>query len=83
MLKIKDDFDLKGLENFGFVYDEETDCYYKKCLGTFNKFIILNSEDDDYPKGGIIFYNDSAFRTTLYLETLYDLIQAGIVEKFE
>lgn len=55
--------------------------YYKHCLGTFNKFIVLTTDDIDSCKGQIVFYNDSAFNTTLYLGTLYDLIQAGLVEK--
>lgn len=55
--------------------------YYKTCLGTFNKFIVMNYEDIDHEKGTIIFYNDSAFNTTLYLDTLYDLIKADLVEK--
>lgn len=76
MLKIKDGVDLKELERFGFKYDEEMNYYYKKCLGTFNKFIVLTESDIDAVKGQIVFYNDSAFNTTLYLSTLYDLIEA-------
>lgn len=83
MLKIKDDVDLKGLENYGFKYDKVLKHWYKHCLGTFNKFIVLTINDIDAVKGQIVFYNDSAFNTTLYLDTLYDLIQAGLVEKVE
>ena len=81
MLKIKDNVDLKELEKFGFKYDKEMKYYYKHCLGTFNKFIILTENDVDSFKGQIVFYNDSAFNTTLYLDTLYDLIKADLVEK--
>lgn len=81
MLKIKDNVDLKELEKFGFKYDESMNYWYKKCLGTFNKFIILTENDMDSCKGQIVFYNDSAFNTTLYLDTIYDLITAGLVEK--
>ena len=81
MLKIKDDVDLKELEKFGFKYDEEMKYYYKHCLGTFNKFLVLTIDDIDSCKGQIVLYNDGAFNTTLYLDVLYDLIQAGLVEK--
>lgn len=83
MLKIKDEVDLKELEKFGFKYDEEMDYYYKHCAGTFNKFIVLTKTDIDAVRGQIVFYNDSAFNTTLYMGTLYDLIQAGLIEKVE
>lgn len=83
MLKIKDEVDLKELEKFGFKYDEQMNYWYKHCLGTFNKFIVLTEDDIDSFNGQIVFYNDSAFNTTLYLDTLYDLIQAGLVEKVE
>ena len=83
MLKIKDDVDLKELEKYGFKYDEEMKYWYKHCLGTFNIFIVLTEDDIDSFKGQIVFYNDSAFNTTLYLDTLYDLIKADLVEKVE
>ena len=83
MLKIKDDVDLKVLEKFGFKYDEEMNCYYKRCQGTFNKFIVLIEDDIDSVYGQIVFYNDRAFNTTLYLDTLYELIQEGLVEKIK
>lgn len=83
MLKIKDEVDLKELEKFGFKYDEETKMYYKNCIGTFNKFFIPTENNLDEFRGQIIFHNQSNFATTLYLDTLYDLIQAGLVEKIE
>lgn len=81
MLKIKDNINLNELEKFGFRYDEEMKYWYKHCAGTFNKFIVMTIDDIDSFKGQIIFYNDSAFNVTLYMDTLYDLIQAGMVEK--
>lgn len=81
MLKIKDNIPLEKLEEFGFKYDEELENWYKNCIGTFNKFIVLTQDDIDACKGTIIFFNNSAFNTTLYLDTLYDLITAGLVEK--
>ena len=81
MLKIKNDVNLKELEKFGFEYSEDMKYWYKHCLGTFNKFIVLTEDDIDSFKGQIVFYNDSAFNTTLYLDALYDLIKADLVEK--
>lgn len=81
MLKIKDGVDLKGLEIFGFKYNEELNCYYKHCNGTFNKIFVMIEDDIDVCWGQIIFHNESNFQTTLYLDTLYDLIQAGLVEE--
>ena len=83
MLKIKDNVDLKELEKFGFIYDEELNHYYKRCIGTFNKFIVFIEDDIDVCRGLIILHNNSEFNVTLYLETLYDLIKADLVEKVD
>ena len=83
MLKIKDGVKLKELEKFGFKYDKDTETYYKNCVGTFNKFIVSTKDDLDVCKGQIIFHNESNFSTTLYLDTLYDLIEKGLVEKIK
>ena len=83
MLKIKDNVDLKELEKYGFKYDDESKVYYKSCKGTFNKFIIPIEEDLDVFKGQIIFHNESNFQTTLYLDTLYELIQDDLVEQIK
>ena len=85
MLKIKDDVDLKELEKFGFKpqYNEDTGkiCRYIKpcefCFGIIKKdtrrFKIFRTGAK-----WIIDPHD------LYssIDTLYDLIQAGLVEKF-
>lgn len=81
MLKIKDNVDLKELERFGFKKDKESGVYYKKCLGTFNKFYVMTEDDIDTCKGQILFHNESNFQTTLYLDDLYNLIKADLVEK--
>lgn len=83
MLKIKENVELKELEKFGFKYNRDMKYWYKHCIGTFNKFLVLTENDIDSFRGQIVFYNDSAFNTTLYLDTLYDLIQSGLVEKIE
>ena len=83
MLKIKDDVDLKELEKFGFEKDKTAIkwiLYSYKCkterarfLVEINKLRELNVfECRDYP--------DSA---QCFGEFLFDLIQAGLVEKVE
>ena len=83
MLKIKDGVDLKELEKFGFKYDNSLAVWYKHCNGTFNKFFVMTEDDIDTFKGQLIFHNESNFQTTLYLDTLYDLIKAGLVVKVD
>lgn len=76
MLKIKDNVDLKKLEKFGFMYCKSIECYEKTPKQNFydelvsyyitkNKEIQVNTYNGDYPLD----------------DTLYDLIQAGLVEK--
>lgn len=78
MLKIRDDVDLKELEKFGFkpkYYCGEK--VYEKFLkkGVFYKEYI------------IIWFADREIQITnngqVLLDILYDLIQAGLVEKVE
>ncbi len=78
MLKIKDNVDLKELEKFGFRLDYYvTDKVYVKELkkGLFYKEYI------------IIWFKDKEIQISnngqILLNTLYDLIQAGLVEKVE
>jgi hypothetical protein len=92
MLKIKDNVDLKELEKFGFEYENEEECvgsfedddyeeyFYEwyewnnedgKCnikVKSNNEIVLLNIDD---------YYNDDV------LDCIYDLIQAGLVEKVE
>lgn len=73
MLKIKNDVDLKELENFGFhlgtTYITDKECY-------FSSKIMILVEDR------IIKKEERTFDTTDY-DTLYDLIKADLVEKVE
>lgn len=73
MLKIKDNVDLKELEKFGIKYDEEDNCYN-------GNWISIEIYDEIYHKENTrkIYVGASA-----YLDTLYDLIQAGLVEKVD
>lgn len=81
MLKIKDDVDLKELKKFGFeyVFGEPFDFCYKK--------VYLRNDDDDKNFYKIV---DNKYREIQLTrldgqldDTLYDLIQAGLVEKVE
>lgn len=77
MLKIRDDVSLKELEKYGFKQDYYVDetCYVKKFeLGTAYKeeIIIWKTDRQIQIINGIYI-----------LKTLYDLIQANLVEKVE
>ncbi len=72
MLKIKDDVDLKELEKFGFIYDKQTNEYNKSY---FIEKYFLNILDR------IIHFNAESLCITIEFDTIYDLIQAGLVEK--
>ena len=99
MLKIKDDVDLKELEKLGFIpeiinypqYDinNETIAYYKTLhkkeeseaiieVQSVSKQITINA--DLY-----VVYSNSKFNDVMImnLDILYDLIQAGYIEKVE
>ena len=78
MLRIKNDVDLKKLEKFGFVYytDKES-CRYGCCeFGNHDINIFINN-------ARVISLNSSSARSIFNFETLYDLIQAGLVEKLK
>ena len=73
MLKIRDDVDLKKLEEFGFKADEY-DLFYEYHAKNNGKDIIMinvrNKRLRFYQN-----YNDKSY------DVLYNLIQAGLVEK--
>ena len=76
MLKIKDNVDLKELEKFGFEYSKMMDWHKEN----FNMTISLgdnraiNTTCDDY------YYDKDIYEC---IEWIYDLIEAGLVEKVE
>lgn len=79
MLKIKDNVDLKELEKFGFVLEQSMkngNFYYVFCRLFIddNRFI---QQYDIYNAYCIIDYELSPNE----VDTLYDLIKAGLVEK--
>ena len=76
MLKIRDDVDLKELEKFSFKQDVYIDkCYVKIFeLGTAYKEEIIIWERER---------NIQVTHAIRLLDTIQDLIQAGLVEKVE
>lgn len=83
MLRIKPEVDLKELEKFGFKYIEHDKIYTKTVDNynyEYNKIYIMPNDRI------LIFghYQDEYGATdTKSLDTLYDLITAGLVEKVE
>ena len=91
-LRIKDNVDLKELEKFGFKpkYDEDTGniIAYKKVVNkTFSTGILIKIKEHKETrmkifkrcfKGTWEVNNDTYYND---LDTLYDLIKAGLVEK--
>ena len=75
MLKIKDDVDLKELEKFGFYAEEFID---DKIATYFNGNVRIEIYDGIYDK-----WNTRKIYalTSAYLDTIYDLIKADLVEK--
>ena len=69
MLKIKDDVDLKELENFGFKKDEENQYMIK------NMDIFIGTEENEKELVLDFGFNNEN------IDILYELIQAGLVEK--
>lgn len=81
MLKIKDDLDLKELEKFGFKENQKEQEWavnfyehaWEKVGVLYSRHIYLETEGKYY---GAIIEDEGA-------ELLFDLIQAGLVEKVE
>ena len=79
MLKIKDNVDLKELENYGF---EENCFYYSKILDfEYHKVKIEIEKDRKY----LIIQNDYYDNDfACYVPSvLYDLIKAGLIERVD
>lgn len=78
MLKIKDSVDLKELEKFGLKFNEENGRYeYIERNIDGETYIFINSWNKK-----ILFVQRKNY-DNVCLEILYDLIQAGLVEKVE
>lgn len=91
MLKIKNNVDLKELEKFGFKNTEKETYYKSEPNDDYERFetnIVINPIGN-FEKNEIIFeivdLDNSDEKSDIdigaKLDTLYDLIQAGLVEK--
>lgn len=76
MLKIKDGLDLKELEKFGFSKNFIGYKFYIKDCDYFSSIYILNKSKQIIFSGGI---NEQMGE--IMFEKLFDLIQAGYIEK--
>lgn len=79
MLKIKDNVDLKELEKFGFTYEYLVNSYQKVVSSNY-----VDEPDVDYwieIDSRKILINTNTQNDYNLDSTLYDLVQAGIVEK--
>ena len=94
MLKIKDDVDLKELEKFGFKpkYNENTGeicAYQKKCEKDVGGLLITITETTSLIRIFRTFrmknveWRINQYNNYFDIDTLYELIQAGLVEKVE
>jgi hypothetical protein len=92
MLKIKDDVDLKELEKFGLYIEPDSCGNYEEQLNTYldrPKGIVLQEAVLLINKNEIVinttvsecYKNTNLTVTVTNLDIIYDLIQAGIVEK--
>jgi len=82
MLKIKQNIDLKELEKYGFTWEDCCDdiwyTYYFKNIDS-NTTIRINYSDREIEH---LSYNYD-YENDKWLDTLYDLIKADLVEKVE
>ena len=80
MLKIKDSVDLKELEKFGF----KKETRYKKTIGYENQYLNFYTVDGkEHEKSELNLHMGGCLNTRPMLDCVYDLIQAGLVEKVE
>lgn len=77
MLKIKENVDLKELEKFGFKFNKT---YGEYQIFSPNKYEKINIIVDDRH---ILIEDFSGFSMVEYLDVLFDLIKADLVEKVE
>ena len=80
MLKIKDNVDLKELEKFGFEYDEDYDYWFYYAFTEPNDQSEVRYYIDNKDRRISIGF-DMYVNPYKILYKIYDLIQAGLVEK--
>ena len=92
MLKIKDNVDLKELEKFGFKpkYNEDTGkiYVYEKKIEKYECGLVISVIETKslirifkFSKKGKNEWRINPYKTYFDIDTLYDLIKAGFVEK--
>ncbi len=82
MLKIKDNIDLKELERYGFKYSQTSMEKYFYVYYLDNEFDLTIYEDDKILRLGYCPIDDTGtYADTNYLDLLYDLIKADLIEK--
>lgn len=80
MLKIKENVNLEELEKYGF----KKETRYKKEIGYENNYLNFYTTDEkEYKKLELNMHMGGCLNTRLCLDCIYDLIQAGLVEKVE
>ena len=77
MLKIKNNIELKQLEKFGFEYFINGCGTYGYTVETPRGYITIIEKDNEFSK----FLNERIIPSRIPLDLLYDLIEAGLVEK--
>lgn len=83
-LRIKDEVDLKELEKFGFKCDEaKFENWNLRLQDTFTGAIEIRITNDRivYPVADLNFYNLGNRNEFKMHDIMYDLIQAGLIEK--
>ena len=83
MLKIKDNVDLKKLQDFGFNYNDKFKEYWKIiCEGRRGQCFSITVKENRY-LWGFAEGADGSGEESYIDNTLYDLIKADLVEKID
>lgn len=78
MLKIKENVDLKELERFGFEYHRNDNLYSKEIYESDCRLVVDPDRIICYDNNSTA---DMSYHNVELLTELYNLIQAGLVEK--
>ncbi len=78
MLKIKDNVDLKELEKYGFKYFINGCGTYGYSINLLKGYVTIVEKDNEYDG-----FDERRIPLNITQELLYDLIQAGLVEKID
>lgn len=84
MLKIKDNVDLKELEKFGLesmIFDAADNDFALKYKWVYTDKKCLYSTDKEDTINELDIMEDREIRSSFNIELLYDLIEAGLIEK--